>query len=86
MRTSPSLGQAVASIQQDLRRVTTALHEAKQENATLRAELAVRPVPMSEKDLESLRRGIVFRCHPDRGGDSALLRRVLELFDLLSEK
>lgn len=73
---SSVLTPTVASIQQDLRRVKLLLRE----NAALKAELATRPPPAPELDLESLRRKVVFYCHPDRGGDSDLLRDVLALF------
>ena len=34
-------------------------------------------------DLRWLRRGLAFQCHPDRGGDEALMKDVNRLFDLL---
>lgn len=78
---SSVLTPTVASIQQDLRRVKLLLRE----NAALKAELATRPPHAPELDLESLRRRVVFCCHPDRGGDSDLLRDVLVLFTWAAE-
>jgi hypothetical protein len=74
---------AVDSIKREIRRMKVLLQEHTRENETLRAQLALRPRPIYEIDLESLRRRIVFCCHPDRGGDTGLLRQVIELFDHL---
>ena len=56
--------------------------ELVEENESLKRELACRPSVLG-MDLESLRKGIVFQCHPDRGGDTKLLQRILELFNRL---
>lgn len=78
-----SVPLAVESIKRELRRMKVILQEHTRENEALRAELALRPLPISKIDLESLRRRIVFCCHPDRGGDTGLLRQVLQLFEYL---
>lgn len=76
---------AIAGIRTELHRMQTVLRETRRENETLKEKLALRPDPLpGEIDLDALRRGIVFCCHPDRGGNTGLLRQVLELFDFLS--
>jgi len=64
------------------------LSEAQAEIERLRAELArarsqSQPVSVPEMDLGSLRRQVAFFCHPDRGGDGALMSKLNTLFDSL---
>lgn len=70
-------------IQRKIKRLKALLQETQRENEVLRAQLALCTGPLPDIDLDALRRGIVFRCHPDRGGDTRLLQQVLELFDHL---
>ena len=80
----PALINVVASVHAEVARLRALLHVTVEENAALRAQLASRPhVQLRGLNLKSLRRGVVSRCHPDRGGDTTLLRNVLELFECL---
>lgn len=78
--------QKPVSILHAVNHLKTRLTETLRENEALRAELALRPPPITDIDLDALRRGVVFRCHPDRGGDTGLLRQVLELFECLGKR
>lgn len=84
----PPLSETVGAFCRDMLRMRTELDEAHEEIVRLRQELAVRqgnPPDVAGNELRSLRRQISFHCHPDRGGDDKLMRRVNELFDHLEQ-
>lgn len=83
-----SLRDVVSRVHHDFSRMQAELQEATREIARLQKRLAQRPpAPRSipDLDLASLRRGVTFHCHPDRGGDPILMRGMNVLFDFLEE-
>jgi hypothetical protein len=57
------------------------LTEANHKIARLHEALRVRS--LSTAELSTLRRRVAYYCHPDRGGDAELMRRLNVLFDRL---
>jgi hypothetical protein len=82
----PSLSETVGAFCRDLLRLRNELNDAHVEIRRLRAELGLRPsaprtvIPLR---LRALRRQVSFHCHPDRGGDERLMKKVNALFDYL---
>lgn len=81
----PTLRDVIAGVHDKLSTLQGELREAHQEIEMLREELAMsaesRAIPQAE--LGSLRRQVAFYCHPDRGGNGLLMRRLNVLFDFL---
>jgi hypothetical protein len=73
-------------------RLRRRLREAEGEIRRLQTELGLKkglgPPPgiIGELNLRSLRRQLSFYCHPDRGGDERLMKRVNALFDHLESE
>lgn len=83
-----SLREVISRVHVDFSHMQAELRRATREIARLQEELAERPPPprnMPDLDLASLRRGVTFHCHPDRGGDPILMRGMNVLFDFLEE-
>jgi hypothetical protein len=83
-----SLRDVVSRVHLDFSKMQAELQRATREIARLQEKLAQRPpAPRSipDLDLASLRRGVTFHCHPDRGGDPILMRGMNVLFDFLEE-
>ena len=84
----PTLRDAIAGVHNKLFDLTAELREARQKIASLKQELATnQPIPraMPESNLSGLRRDVAFYCHPDRGGNDLLMRRLNVLFDFLRD-
>lgn len=86
----PSLRDAISGLHLDFSQMRDELREAHEEISALRRELRSRPPrakpPMPEQNIGSLRRLVSFYCHPDRGGDELLMRRLNVLFDYLAQQ
>lgn len=87
LSTSGSLLQEIAEFGQRMTHINAELVDAWREIARLQGELAEqsrapKPPPL---DFPALRRYVVFRCHPDRGGDTANMQGLNALFDFLEE-
>ena len=82
---SGSLPQAITAFGQRLTCINAELRGARLEIARLQDELAEqsRAPKLPQLDFPALRRYMVFRCHPDRGGDTASMQELNELFDFL---
>jgi hypothetical protein len=86
---SPSLSQTIGVFCRDMVRLRHQLQEAQGEIRRLQKELGLKKGPgrvpsiIGEVNLRSLRRQLSFHCHPDRGGDERLMKRVNALFDHL---
>ena len=80
-RSEPSILDAIAGVHSKMATLQRELREAHREIAELRSELAGSPMP--QVGLPSLRREVAFYCHPDRGGNGLLMRRLNVLFDFL---
>lgn len=84
----PTLRDAIAGVHDKLFDLKAELREAHKKIALLKGELATnRPSSpaMPESNLAALRRGVAFYCHPDRGGNDLLMRRLNVLFDFLQD-
>ncbi len=84
----PTLRDAIAGVHNKLFDLKAELREAHQKIAVLKQELATnRPDfrTMPESNLSGLRRDVAFYCHPDRGGNDLLMRRLNVLFDYLRD-
>jgi hypothetical protein len=88
-----SLSQTIGVFCRDMVRLRHRLQEAEGEIRRLQKELGLRkkeiePPPgiVGELNLRSLRRQLSFYCHPDRGGDERLMKRVNALFDHLESE
>ena len=75
-----SLSETVGAFCKDVARMRSEIHAANKEIARLRKKLAVRDTKIQKPNFRALRRQISFYCHPDRGGDDNLMRRVNLLF------
>ena len=64
----------MASLAELIRGLKAELHTLRRFQRTLRTI-----------DLPGLRRDVAFYCHPDRGGDGNVMRRVNLLFDSLMD-
>ena len=67
--------------------IRSELQLARTENSQLRREIAFlrtqcKTIPNT--DISSLRRGVAYYCHPDRGGDASLMAKLNTLFDMIS--
>jgi hypothetical protein len=85
---STSLRDVISRVHGDFSKMQADLQKATREIARLQEKLAQRPPPprsIPDLDLASLRRGVTFHCHPDRGGDPILMRGMNVLFDFLEE-
>jgi hypothetical protein len=80
--TSLSLVETVAGVRQESRRMKRLLEEARLENAALKSQLKSQ-LELPDIDLDWLRRKILFRCHPDQGGDTVVMQQTIALFDFL---
>lgn len=81
-----SLTSVIARVHQDMLDLKQQLDEAHMEIGRLRQQLTGRRgerLPNLDVELRPLRRQVAFHCHPDRGGDDALLKRLNALFDTL---
>jgi hypothetical protein len=84
---SHSLRDAITSVHVEFSQLRRELREASRTIARLEQQLADQrwcSRAVSELDLASLRRGLAFHCHPDRGGDPSLMKNINALFDVLS--
>jgi hypothetical protein len=82
----PSLSETVGAFCRDLLRLRSELDDAHTEIRRLRAKLGLRPSgprTVISLRLRALRRQVSFHCHPDRGGDENLMKKVNALFDYL---
>lgn len=83
----PSLRDAISGLHLEFAQMRDDLRQAHREIGALKRELRSRPTkaipPMPDSNLGSLRRMVSFYCHPDRGGDERLMRRLNVLFDFL---
>lgn len=81
------LRDKMISLEEECHATKTELRKMLRENITLRARLGRRPPTnlhgMPNVDLPALRRRTAYYCHPDRGGDGELMRRLNTLFDFL---
>ena len=81
----PTLRDVIAGVHDKLSSLQEELRDAHEEIATLKDELSTstesRTIP--QVDLGALRREVAFYCHPDRGGNGLLMRRLNVLFDHL---
>jgi len=83
-----SLPSVIAKVHQDMLELKQQLDEAHGEIDRLNRQLTGRrpeSLPVLDIELRPLRRQVAFHCHPDRGGDDLLLRRLNALFDTLEE-
>jgi len=80
-----ALRDVIAGVHDKLETLRGELREAREEIIALRRELAMsaesRAIPQEE--LGSIRRQVSFYCHPDRGGNGLLMRRLNVIFDFL---
>ncbi|MDH5673427.1 MAG: hypothetical protein OEZ06_14835 [Myxococcales bacterium] len=83
-----SLRDSVAGVQLGFSRMRRELDEARREVERLRRELdhsrGLRARP-PEADVSGLRKRAALYCHPDRGGDDGLMRRLNAVFDYLED-
>jgi hypothetical protein len=80
------LREKMMSLEQECYEAKTELRKVLRDNVALTWKLNLRPPKyrgIPNIDLPSLRRQLTFYCHPDRGGDGELMRRIIELFDFL---
>ena len=75
-KSAPTLRDAIAGVHDKMSSLQEELREAHDELATLKNGLAA-------TNIGSLRREVAFYCHPDRGGNGLLMRRLNVLFDFL---
>ena len=75
------LRDVIAGVHSRLETLRGELREAREEIKSLRGRLATNSIPQAE--LGSIRRQVSFYCHPDRGGNGLLMRRLNALFDIL---
>ena len=82
-----SLLDAIGHFHRDFSRLESLLVDARCEIVKLKRELAKSqsnaPLPAPEIDLHSLRRHVMFKLHPDRGGDTIIMQQFNQLFDFL---
>lgn len=83
---SASLGDTIARLWTEFTNVKRRLSEAHSEIHRLKDQLArQRPSVQPGLDFGALRRRVAFYCHPDRGGDVALMSELNNLFDVLEQ-
>lgn len=81
-----SLVDTISTLHADFRMIKGELAAAQQEIARLNRKLdnyEESAETLCALELTSLRRQVAYHCHPDRGGDSALMGRMNALFDML---
>jgi len=81
-----SLTETIADLRVEFDNIKNELRSAYSEKDRLMGDLAkwrARYRTLPEMDLGKMRRRLAFYCHPDRGGDAALMSNVNQLFDLL---
>ncbi len=80
----PSLLEDIGRLRRDLTAMKDELSRARAEIARLEDEVSRGiPKPALSVSLGELRRQVSFFCHPDRGGDVALMAQLNALFDEL---
>ena len=81
----PSLTETIGKLWSEFSSMKQQLQQAHREINRLKNELSKTPGHRAkpELDLASLRRRVAFYCHPDRGGDTALMSALNGLFDYL---
>lgn len=78
------LGAAIAQVKSELSQMRDELQAARAEVARLKRTLGWRTTHehnFSQTNIRRLRREVALYCHPDRGGDLDVMRRVNSLFD-----
>ncbi len=82
----PSLHEAILRIKRECARMKRRLLEAHEEIERLQEHLAEPTLDLcdvQDLDFRSLRRRVLFHCHPDRGGDARVMREINQLFNFL---